>query len=237
MFKSKLFEQWLSEIKEARIKALFEVKEMVATFKKANREQCTHEVVSYDPFERAANESDAYKNYIKEHYKNIHIIPEMSQCCCFKTTKEYGVHESEEYDRYSGKVKQVKTFTSLIIIDGEVYEDYLYSTGSYIKAKETYDGLADYLRTREHSLSDANLIDRRDEAWIIKRAEKENENLRKALIAKVEKICGPEIVEVTDAIELYLKGSNGRTAKLWAISAGGYNIQCLHTRVLVKEVK
>ena len=39
MFESKLFNQWLEEIKARRIKDLLEVKEMVNTFKLARKEQ------------------------------------------------------------------------------------------------------------------------------------------------------------------------------------------------------
>lgn len=236
MFKSKLFEEWLNEIKEARIAELLAIKEMVANFKKAKREQMTYKVCGYDPFERAANESEIYINYLKEEYQNYYVIPEMSNCSHWTITKEYVVHEVEYYN-YNYELKIGKTINCIINIDGQKFEDYLYTTAHHSVEKEKYNGLAAYLATQSYSISDAKLIEGRDEAWIIKKAEKENDNLRKSLQKKVEKICGEEIVEVTDAFELYLKGSNGRTAKLWAIRAGGYNIQRLHTRVLCKEVK
>lgn len=229
MFESKLFENWLEEIKKNRINDLLEVKEMVKTFKIARTDQAIYKVCSYDPIERAANESEDYKKYIKEKYKNYHVIPEMKTCCGLKTTKKITKHEE-----FEGVV-----INEFIEIDGVEYENYLYSTGnrSYYQAKEKYNGLGEYLSSKGHTITDGNLIEDRADDWIIKRVEKEVENLRKSLIAKVNKICGEEIIEVTEACELYLKGSNGRTAKLWAISAGGYNIQKLHTRVLCKEVK
>lgn len=229
MFTSKLFNEWLEEIKENRIADLLEVKEMVKTFKEARKEQATYKVCGYDPIERAANEDESYREYIKREYTKYHVIPEMSNCSCWTTTEKIS-----KFEEFNGVV-----INEFITIDGVEYENNLYSTGrmSYYKAHEKYDGLAKYLSTRGHTMTDANLIDGRDEVWIIKRAEKEVENLRKSLEKKVEKICGETIVEVTDAVILYLKGSNGRTAKLWAIRAGGYNIQRLHTRVLCKEVK
>ena len=231
MFESKLFNQWLEEIKERRIKDLLEVKEMVNTFNKARKEQAIYEVLSYDPIERVQNESDeSYKNWIINKYKDnkFHIIPEMRNCCGCYTTKEIIKHEE-----FYGVV-----INEIIEINGIEYENNLYSTGkfSYLEAKKKYNGLAKYLSSVGYSMSEANLIEDRSDEWIVKRAEKDNENLRKALIAKVSKICGEDIVEVRETSELYLKGSNGRIAKLWAISAGGYNVQCLHTRVLVKEV-
>lgn len=227
MFESKLFNEWLEEIKNNRIKALFETKEMVKKFKEAKKEQSIYKVCGYDILRDLENETESYKDYLKKEYKYHHVIPEMKSCSCWKTTQKIARYEEDDN----------VTITEFINIDGVEYENYLYST-SYkcYKYKEKYNGLANYLLTKSHTLSDANLIDGRDDSWIIKRVEKEVENLRKSLIAKVSKICGEEIVEVVESSELYLKGSNGRTAKLWAISAGGYNIQCLHTRVLVKEV-
>ncbi len=228
MFESKLFNEWLEEIKNNRIKSLFETKEMVKKFKEAKKEQSIYKVCGCDPFRNLENEPKSYRDYLNNEYKHHHIIPEMENCSCWKTTQKIARYEEDDNI----------IITEFINIDGIEYENYLYSTNhkSYYKDKEKYNGLANYLLTKGHTLSDANLIDGRDDSWIIKRVEKEIEILRKSLIAKVSKICGEEIVEVIESYELYLKGSNGRTAKLWTISAGGYNIQCLHTRVLVKEV-
>lgn len=63
-------------------------------------------------------------------------------------------------------------------------------------------------------------------------------NQKKMIEAKVRKICGDEITNVDDTNgDIYAKGSNGRTAYIYAIWAGGYHIQKLHTRILVKEVR
>lgn len=76
------------------------------------------------------------------------------------------------------------------------------------------------------------------EKWI----EQEKVNKRKMLIARVKEIVG----QITDAKRLFI-GSNAEIngiiigikgkAKVETISAGGYNIQCFHYRVLVKEIK
>lgn len=63
-----------------------------------------------------------------------------------------------------------------------------------------------------------------------------------ALVARITKITGEEIVEISNMNYNYgdinglIKGTKG-TAKITTIDAGGYNIQCYHFRVLVKEVK
>jgi hypothetical protein len=68
--------------------------------------------------------------------------------------------------------------------------------------------------------------------------EKDVEFKRKGIIAKVQKICTEEIAEVAEVAGdgLLIRGANNKVAHMWAILAGGYNIQCLHIRVLVKEM-
>lgn len=222
-FKSKLFETWLEEIKNHRIQQLLTTKMLVQKWRSALKEQRTYDV--YGSEYEVENPSSKF----------YHYIPCMKQCSCWKTTKKI---EIETAEIYSGPITLVQQF---IEIDGEEYKDTLYIAGNGSWRSEARqlatDGLSTYLAENGLTMSDANLIEGRDEEWIRKKAEKENERLRLSLIAKVKKICGETIVEVTEKHELYLKGSNGRTAKLWAIMAGGYNIQCLHTRVLCKEFK
>ena len=45
-----------------------------------------------------------------------------------------------------------------------------------------------------------------------------------------------EIIE-NGYFDLILICENGTRIHLYAITAGGYNIQCLHTRILVKKLK
>jgi len=71
---------------------------------------------------------------------------------------------------------------------------------------------------------------------------KERESKETALISKVEKKSG----KIIDASGLRVSNLNGqinglikgelKTVKVETIDAGGYNIQCYHFRVLVKEV-
>lgn len=74
--------------------------------------------------------------------------------------------------------------------------------------------------------------------WLEKHVRKNAETFCKKLMNRVEKKCG-NIVNVDD---LHLNGSelNGivigdkGTANVYTVLAGGYNVQCLHQRVLVK---
>lgn len=98
--------------------------------------------------------------------------------------------------------------------------------------------VSDYQSLTLQKVSDVAYNVERDDAWIIKTATKETQERREAIEAAVKKICGDEIVSGTDTNDgILVKGSNGKVAHVWAIHAGGYNIQCLHIRVLVKEVK
>lgn len=56
---------------------------------------------------------------------------------------------------------------------------------------------------------------------------------------KVGKVVDASGLYVADTGELngYVKGETGKKVKITTIGAGGYNIQCFHFRVLVKEVK
>ena len=73
---------------------------------------------------------------------------------------------------------------------------------------------------------------------IEKLIEKEAEEKEKKLIARVNKSVGTIVealslnVGVNGELNGYIKGENG-TCKIETIYAGGYNIQCLHYRVLV----
>lgn len=71
----------------------------------------------------------------------------------------------------------------------------------------------------------------------LQRIEKDVDSKRKNIINRVKKICTEEIIEVAEVPGdgLFIRGANGKVAHMWAIFAGGYNIQCLHVRVLVKE--
>lgn len=56
---------------------------------------------------------------------------------------------------------------------------------------------------------------------------------------RVGKVVDAGGLHVGDNGELngYVKGETGKKVKITTIGAGGYNIQCFHFRVLVKEVK
>ena len=94
-----------------------------------------------------------------------------------------------------------------------------------------------FLQHRRAYVADTKLVEGRDEAWIRARAHKDMIRHKEALEAKIMKICDKIESVMDDFGEYYIKGTNGRTAHVWRIMAGGYNIQRLHSRVLCKEVR
>lgn len=98
-------------------------------------------------------------------------------------------------------------------------------------------GLIKFFYDRQVHASHVKLVSGRSEEWIAARAHKDMLAKKKAIETKVAKICG-EVVDVDDqGCDIYVRGTTGKVAHLWRILAGGYNIQCLHNRVLCKEVK
>lgn len=129
---------------------------------------------------------------------------------------------------------------AIVTIDGEEFKDTpIYEMGHYSIEPKKRNALESYVASMGHNPSDIELIDGRDEEWIKKYCAKQKELKRKYIEDKVRKICGNELEEVAgrEVSDLYVRGTNGKTAHIWAITAGGYNIQRLHIRILVKEVK
>lgn len=129
---------------------------------------------------------------------------------------------------------------AIVTIDGVEFKDTpIYEMGHYSIEPKKRNALESYVASMGHNPNDIALIDGRDEEWIRKYCAKQKELKRKYIEDKVRKICGDELEEVAgrEVSDLYVRGTNGKTAHIWAITAGGYNIQRLHTRILVKEVK
>lgn len=98
-------------------------------------------------------------------------------------------------------------------------------------------GWEKFLYDRKVYSADIKLVEGRDEPWIRTRAHKDMIQHKEALEAKITKICDKIDSVDEDLGEYYVKGTNGKVARVWRIIAGGWNIQRAHTRVLCKEVK
>jgi hypothetical protein len=95
---------------------------------------------------------------------------------------------------------------------------------------------ADYGGYTDVSISDAQLAlyNPQDIPLMI---EREVEDKRRFIISKASTICGDDLEILADYGDIVLvTGSTRRKCNITIIFAGGYNIQCLHIRVLVKEV-
>jgi len=144
--------------------------------------------------------------------------------------KEYEDTETKAYDSVARKriTKNVKAL--VVMVEGKKY-----LSNTFLPPAEL-QYLSD-CGLGEISNGDMQLIKyyTRDER--LKRVDKEIDSKRKSIIAHVKKICTEEIIGVSQVAGdgIFIKGANGKTAHMWAIFAGGYNIQCLHLRVMVKE--
>ena len=169
--------------------------------------------------------------------------------CCMKVSTKY---REEEF------VNCGNTFVALIdvvTVDGVDYDILMAFTSpkgtekrpdwtSQHRAEEkfkeilsTESGFGKFLRDHRAYAADAKVVEGRDGQWIAERAHKDMLKHKKALEEKIAKICDKIDSVLDDYGEYYVKGTNGKTAHVWRIMAGGYNIQKLHSRVLCKEVR
>ncbi|WP_240421923.1 hypothetical protein [Paenibacillus periandrae] len=132
---------------------------------------------------------------------------------------------------YRNEYTQLKQY----VADYEAQSDGKYNRERYTAFKKT-------MKERFSSVAiDLTQYGREWETRLAKILDSEKDNKRKMLILRVTKITG----EITDAKALHI-GDNGEingiavgekgSARVETISAGGWNIQCFHFRVLVKEV-
>ena len=139
----------------------------------------------------------------------------------------------EVKDWSSTKGYYIKTVNAIpVVINDKEYLDYEYTdTGRNAYFKDCSIG--------DVSKEDEQLAIYYSHEERVHRVEKDVESKRKGIIAKVQKICTIDIIEVAEVAGdgLYIKGANGKVAHMWAIFAGGYNIQCFHIRIMVKESK
>lgn len=224
----KLLDKWMQEYEDRRFAQLKKTQECMNKWKEEKKKQKTLDV-----------------NYPSYNTDSVPvIIPEMKQHCCATISPNWKrvTEQATVRDRNAEGIKYKLVETTVIIdqieIDGKLYEDYV-TGGDYYRMQQKYNGLEKLLSDNQCSMSDYTwLLTIRTETEIHNKAHKDMLNQKKAIESKVRKICGETIVEVDDSKgEIYAKGSNGRVAHIWAINAGGWNIQCLHIRVLVKEVK
>ena len=113
-----------------------------------------------------------------------------------------------------------------------VFKDYMTQNGTSVSAYDLY------LKANAKAKHGAFLT--REETTIEheieKIAQKEMEAYKQKIEAKVKKHVGNIIEWELGNMEYIVHGDEGR-AKVEAIYAGGYNIQRLHVRVIVKKLK
>ena len=188
---------------------------------------------------------------IWEAMRNGMLTPDMWRMwmngCISPNAKEI----TEEINTFSFK-GTAYILTDIIVVDGAEYttveairikcdseNGYRVYNSAENSIEKKYDMEHIFYRNREVYEQDIELVWGRSDEWIKERAHKDTEKHRKWIEAKVQKMLG----EVTDVWEeradssWYFKGTNGKTAHMWFIPAGGYNIQRAHVRCIIKEVK
>lgn len=129
--------------------------------------------------------------------------------------------------------KELDDFQDLFVLEYGKYTQRAELNGVVYK---TYEGQLYLSAKLRHQVSQAdfNTIIFKD---ITESVDKEVEVKRKDLLKKVTKYCGEELViQYDEEYMMIVKGTIGR-AKILKVVAGGYNVQCLHIRILVKGLK
>ena len=134
--------------------------------------------------------------------------------------------------------KKYPEIVAVLGVEGDKYYHLNGRAEQEIAVRNHLDGWNQFLKDRNVLESDVKYVEYRDDAWIIERAHKDAEKHRKWIENKVKKV----IEEVAEIEKLpgdgwVLKGTNGRKVHMWFAQAGGYNIQRLHTRCYVKEMR
>lgn len=219
----KLLEKWMNEYEEQVYNKLIRTQQLVRLWNKAKTESRTLEVNGYN--------------------KDTSVeIPEMKNCCCWKIAPNW------RRETLTVENTVVTFIVESLEVEGKMYDNIRYKENdswrlnsyySYQNKLAELDGFSKLLKQNGCSMSDVNwLASGRSEQDIRTKAHKAMLTQKAAIEAKVKKICGNELTHIDElGAEIFAKGSNNRVAHIWAIGAGGYNIQCYHTRVLVKEVK
>lgn len=233
----KLLEKWMQDYEDNRYNQITKTQNLMNKWKEEKKKQKTLDV--------------NYPSYNKDSVPVI--IPEMKQHCCatispnWKRVTEQATVRDRNAEGIKYKVVETTVIIDQIEVNGKLYEDYV-TGGDYYRMQQKYNGLEKLLSDNQCSMSDYTwLLIIRTDTEIHNKAHKDMLNQKKAIEAKIRKICGDEFTHIDDTTgDLYVRGINGRTAHIWAITAGGYNQdiivnerhgQCLHIRILVKEVK
>lgn len=227
MFKK--LEEWMIKYEQDRFSQLLLTQELMQEWKQEKISQKCLDV--------------NYSSYHKD--KEPVNIPEMRNYCCATISPKWErIIENAVVKDYTSDggielvTKEVPVIVDNIQVRGVYYKDYI-TGGDYSTMRKKYNGLESLLKAYDCSLMDKQWLEgRRTKDDIEAKAHKEMLHQKRMIEQKVKKICGDIIIEVDDSDgSIYVKGSNNRTAHIYAIEAGGYNIQRLHIRVLVKEIK
>lgn len=172
-----------------------------------------------------------YTDKIAKFHK-IYIEAQSQAYALNKTMEE--IIEYTDYSFINGSYESVprkkKIEVTLVEIGNSIYKDhyryypgefkYLSEMGCGVVTKRDYGLITEYTREQRIAI-----------------LEREKQLKKQDIILSVEHICTRNLVGIREiGNELQIQGSNNKIARMWATSSGGYNIQCLHIRVYVREL-
>lgn len=206
-------DQWMEEWKRGRIEELRDVQLLRAEMKQAQKEQRTVRVEGHE------------SEYHEQPYV---VLPEFRHYSYLKITPKYELREPTSGRRFDTE----KHLIGYLQIRGMEFPIDLVGYPEMFNFEESV------MKAFKHSVSDYKLFDiQRNDDYIEKLAEKEKNTRRLQIEKAVEKICGAVLDGGSDVPDgIMVRGSNGRVAHVFAIRAGGWNIQRAHIRVLIKEI-
>lgn len=156
--------------------------------------------------------------------------------------EEYWVEYKKKHEISAENLRCIRsTFSNKLVYSEEKIEEILKLTNEY--DLRGYQSEVNYMRFKiwknKHSKVDIDIASRNDIEYLEKFLNREVESKRETLMARVEKKAGNIIdakglyIGVNGEINGFVVGSVGRV-EVRTIYAGGFNIQCLHYRVLIK---
>lgn len=152
-------------------------------------------------------------------------------CKQAREQKSYITKTIDDYSAVKGAYKK-EIKAAVLCINEKEYIDSIYSQANDYNKFFRDSGI------QPLNKGDGQLISNYKLTEIIERVKKETAAQKTDIIARTYKLLEGEATGVQDCgWTLFLSAANGQKVKLWAVEAGGYNIQCYHIRVLVKAVK
>lgn len=152
-------------------------------------------------------------------------------------------HATTPRSVYDDIIKELNAFNRKLERKKVVPGDYKHGYGTPYWVTGEYYPIAEFLHrgfnSKTHEFPSRTTVEALIQDTLNDEVAVKYDMIVKRATQKVGKVVDAGGLHVGDNGELngYVKGETGKKVKITTIGAGGYNIQCFHFRVLVKEVK